>query len=254
MPCSPPGDLPDPGTEPRPPAAPALAGRPFTAGLPGTPFVTHTLLAFYCCLNSLPTHEENVLSQGCGLEVWRGRDGTRSKLARALVPSLGSRERALSRFQLPELLALLGSGPSPSSGQQECSPLEGPSALKDSGIWLGPPGRHRPSLRLQILRLSTSAKPLSPCKATHFQSWGSGRSSLAGGAYSVYHDSLKKTRMISHPEYLKNSSCCLVAKSCPILWDPMDCSPPDSSIHGILQARIPEWVSILFSRGSSPSK
>ena len=60
--------------------------------------------------------------------------------------------------------------------------------------------------------------------------------------------------MISHPEYLKNSSCCLVAKSCPILWDPMDCSPPDSSIHGILQARIPEWVTILFSRGSSPSR
>ena len=31
----------------------------------------------------------------------------------------------------------------------------------------------------------------------------------------------------------------------------MDCSPPGSSIHGILQARILEWVTILFSRGSS---
>ena len=33
--------------------------------------------------------------------------------------------------------------------------------------------------------------------------------------------------------------------------DPMDCSLPGSSVHGILQARIPEWVAISFSRGSS---
>ena len=42
-----------------------------------------------------------------------------------------------------------------------------------------------------------------------------------------------------------------VAQSCPTLCDPMDCSPPGSSVHGILQARILEWVAILFSRGSS---
>ena len=41
------------------------------------------------------------------------------------------------------------------------------------------------------------------------------------------------------------------AQSCPTLWDPMDCSPPGSSVHGILQKRILEWVAILFSRGSS---
>ena len=35
------------------------------------------------------------------------------------------------------------------------------------------------------------------------------------------------------------------------LCDPMDCSPPDSSVYGILQPRILEWVAILFSRGSS---
>ena len=34
----------------------------------------------------------------------------------------------------------------------------------------------------------------------------------------------------------------LVAQLCPTLWDPMDCSPPGSSVHGILQARILEWV------------
>ena len=43
----------------------------------------------------------------------------------------------------------------------------------------------------------------------------------------------------------------LVTQSCPTLRDPMDCSPPGSSVHGILQARIVEWVAIPFSRGSS---
>ena len=43
----------------------------------------------------------------------------------------------------------------------------------------------------------------------------------------------------------------LVAQLCPTLCDPMDCSPSGSSVHGILQARIPEWVAIPFSRGSS---
>ena len=38
---------------------------------------------------------------------------------------------------------------------------------------------------------------------------------------------------------------------CPTLCDPMDNSPPDSSVHGILQARILEWVAISSSRGSS---
>ena len=42
-----------------------------------------------------------------------------------------------------------------------------------------------------------------------------------------------------------------VIQSCPTLCDPMDCSLPGSSIHGILQARILEWIVISFSRGSS---
>ena len=40
-------------------------------------------------------------------------------------------------------------------------------------------------------------------------------------------------------------------QSCPILCNPMDCSLPVSSIHGILQARILEWVDIPLSQGSS---
>ena len=42
-----------------------------------------------------------------------------------------------------------------------------------------------------------------------------------------------------------------VAQSCLTLCDPMDCSLPSSSVHGVLLARILEWVAISFSRGSS---
>ena len=38
-----------------------------------------------------------------------------------------------------------------------------------------------------------------------------------------------------------------VTQSCLTLSDPMDCSLPDSSIHGIFQARVPEWDAIAFS-------
>ena len=38
-----------------------------------------------------------------------------------------------------------------------------------------------------------------------------------------------------------------VAHSCPTLSDPMDCSLPDSSVHGIFQARVLEWGTIAFS-------
>ena len=41
--------------------------------------------------------------------------------------------------------------------------------------------------------------------------------------------------------------CCLVAKSCPTLCHPLDCSPPGSSVHSISQAGILEWVAISFS-------
>ena len=53
-----------------------------------------------------------------------------------------------------------------------------------------------------------------------------------------------------HLEYLHFSESELT-QSCLTLCDPMDCSLPGSSIHGILQARILEWGAISFSRGSS---
>ena len=58
-------------------------------------------------------------------------------------------------------------------------------------------------------------------------------------------------------ERLEVSPAAAAAKSlqsCPTLWDPMDCSPPGSSVHGILQARILEWVAMPSSRGSSRAR
>ena len=52
--------------------------------------------------------------------------------------------------------------------------------------------------------------------------------------------------------YILGTSVC--AQSCPILCDPMGCSPPVSSVHGVSQTRILEWVVISFSMGSSPPR
>ena len=62
----------------------------------------------------------------------------------------------------------------------------------------------------------------------------------------------KVRRKEKHTEAL--CFCCVCAQWCLTLCDPMDCSPPGSSVHGILQARIAEWVAIPFSKGSSLSK
>ena len=50
-----------------------------------------------------------------------------------------------------------------------------------------------------------------------------------------------------------NAKLSVVAQSCPTLCDPMDYSPPGSTVHGILQARILEWVAISFSRDFNAS-
>ena len=54
-------------------------------------------------------------------------------------------------------------------------------------------------------------------------------------------------RNINHLRYADDTTLMAeseseVPQSCPTLCNPMDCSPPDSSIHGILQARVLEWV------------
>ena len=59
----------------------------------------------------------------------------------------------------------------------------------------------------------------------------------------------KNTRVGCHflPQCMKVKSESEVSQSCPTLCDPMDCSPPGSSAHGIFQARVLEWDAIAFS-------
>ena len=52
------------------------------------------------------------------------------------------------------------------------------------------------------------------------------------------------------PKYVNNGFS-LVTTSCLTLCNPMNYSPPSSPVHGVLQARILDWVAISFSRGSS---
>jgi len=49
--------------------------------------------------------------------------------------------------------------------------------------------------------------------------------------------------------HVRKSYACLIAQLCLTICNPMDCSPPGSSVHGILQARIPECVAFPFSIG-----
>ena len=61
-----------------------------------------------------------------------------------------------------------------------------------------------------------------------------------------------KTRQSGFTRHFFATVCvCLIVQSCPNLCNPMHCSPPDSAVHGIFQARILEWVAISSSRGSS---
>ena len=69
-----------------------------------------------------------------------------------------------------------------------------------------------------------------------------------------HYQSGSPTPVLHGPYSLVTKCACMRAKSlqaCPTLCDPIDCSPPVSSLCGILQARILEWVAMPFSRGSS---
>ena len=71
----------------------------------------------------------------------------------------------------------------------------------------------------------------------------------------VYHIKCKKNSIFFILEFLwlilLCVCVCVCAQSRPTLWDLMDCSPPGSSVYGIFQPRILEWVTISSSRGSS---
>ena len=85
---------------------------------------------------------------------------------------------------------------------------------------------------------------------------------LQGLPFSTGHHMMGSQELCNHanlhldpwdPQFLQQGACmrAKLLQSCPTLYDPMDHSLPGSSAHGILQARILEWVTIPFSRGSS---
>ena len=80
--------------------------------------------------------------------------------------------------------------------------------------------------------------------------WWTGRPGMlqSMGSQSIRHNWATELTECIKKERKKDSE---VAHSCPTLCNPIDCSPPGSSVHGILQARILEWVAVSFSRGSS---
>ena len=51
---------------------------------------------------------------------------------------------------------------------------------------------------------------------------------------------------------LRMCVCAKLIQSCPILCDPMDCNPPGSSVHGLLQVKIMEWIAMPSSMGWNP--
>ena len=59
----------------------------------------------------------------------------------------------------------------------------------------------------------------------------------------------KSLEVLGLQKSFKDRPVCLVTQLCLTLCDPIDCSPPGSSVHGIVQARVLEWVASHFSRG-----
>ena len=72
-------------------------------------------------------------------------------------------------------------------------------------------------------------------------------SAVQGTLSFLQHHSSKASVLI----YVSELKWSDVTQSCPTLWDTMDCSLSGSSVHGILQVRILEWIIIPFPRGSS---
>ena len=127
--------------------------------------------------------------------------------------------KSLSRVQLfatPWTVAYQAPSPTEFSRQEYWNglPFPSPGDLPDPGIEPGPP-----ALQVDILPSEPPGKPDKAIK------------NIVGSTYRY--------------------CSCLSTKSCPILCDPIDCSPLDSSVHGISEASILERVSVSFFRGSS---
>ena len=96
-------------------------------------------------------------------------------------------------------------------------------------IWNSPTGIPSPPLALFLVMLPKAHLTLP--------------SRMSGSRWVLYH-----CGYLGHEDLF---CIILLSQLCPTLCNPVDCSPPGSSVHGILQARILEWVAIPLSRGST---
>ena len=83
--------------------------------------------------------------------------------------------------------------------------------------------------------VSDSVRPQRQQPARLPHPWDSPGKNTGGGCHFLF-------------QYMKVKSESEVAQSCPTLSEPMDYSPPGSSVHGIFQARVQEWGAIAFSK------
>ena len=94
------------------------------------------------------------------------------------------------------------------------------------------------------------------CTLSHFQfiTWNFSHNSPLFSPFSWYGKTLLQMAnflSVWVPEWLICVCVCVPAQSCMTLCDPLDRSPPASSVHGVFQARVLEGVVVSFSRGSS---
>ena len=117
------------------------------------------------------------------------------------------------------------------------------------------------SVSLSVTSVSLQPQGLNPARI--LCPWNSPSKNTGVGCHSLLHgilwaqgsnSGLLHCRQIIVWIPRENESEIEVAQMCPTLCDPVDCSLPGSSIHGILQARVLEWVAISFSRGSSRAR
>ena len=111
--------------------------------------------------------------------------------------------------------------------------------------WYSPYGKHYegppPKLKIQlpydpVLPMDVYSKEL-----TSGSRGGIGTAMFTEALFTV-------VKMRKQSKFPLTDKCVLVSQSCLTLCDPMDCSPPGSPVHRILQARTLEWVAIPFSR------
>ena len=123
-----------------------------------------------------------------------------------------------------------GSGPFSVTAKIQIFGLVPP--LPDLSCHLASPATNMPVLRNSVASDSLGPHGLQPTRL--LRPWGSPGKNTGVGCHFL----LQCMKVKSESE---------VAWSCPTLWDPMDCSPPGSSVHGIFQARVLEWGAIALS-------